>query len=74
MRKPNSGTQRSYEGIHCPVCNSPKVVKEDRTCGKVGSCNKPNCSGCHHWVSSKQVSQSFRCIDCGNTWSIMSNY
>jgi len=46
-------------GIRCPKCSSSKVTKV--------SIDQDG------MVSFKQKNLSFKCLDCGNTWSIISN-
>ena len=66
---------RFYENIECPKCRSVKVIKDEhRECGRVFPCGLDSCEGCgENFISNKQVSQSFRCLDCNNIWSEISS-
>lgn len=63
---------RAYEGLVCSMCGSNHIVKHSRECGRVVNCGKVGCKGCNEYISSKQVSQVFKCLDCGQQWSIIS--
>jgi len=73
MNKRPDTTAREYENLVCSRCGSTKIVKDDRECGRVSACDRKDCSGCREWVSSKTVRQSFKCLDCGNTWTEFSS-
>ena len=63
---------RQYNDLICSNCGSNHIVKNDRTCGAVQGCEKPECKGCHYYQSNINVHQSFKCLSCGATWSIVS--
>ena len=65
---------RDYGGVYCNRCGSPKVIKLPRECGRVYQCgDKVLCKGCEVYINNKQLSEKFKCLQCGNVWSTLSS-